>query len=163
MESIYDRINRELKARKMTRRELAARAGINESTLGSLFHRKSEYFPTKYTKAIAKVFDMPWEDLAGYVREITIGKCIDESPRSTMNDALFLIRLLKNAHDRYTAQFGDMLDMLKTTCMDFNGKENCTNCAYGDGIGGEKTYCYDCRWYDARNKKIKWVDGAKEG
>lgn len=72
MVSIYDRINRELKARKMTRRELAARAGINESTLGSLFHRKSEYFPTKYTKAIAKVFDMPWEDLAGYVRETAI-------------------------------------------------------------------------------------------
>lgn len=47
-----------------------------------------------------------------------------------------------------------------------DGAENCTNCVYGNGTIAGTDYCYDCRWFNGENNRLKWVgapEAPKEG
>lgn len=66
--TVYERIDNLLYQRGMSRRELARKAGIKETTLSSVFARQPENFPIRYLKPIAEVLGVHWNDLAGYER-----------------------------------------------------------------------------------------------
>lgn len=61
--TVYDRIDMILKERRISRRKLARKTGIPESTLASAFVRRPEHFPAKYIQAIANALDVPWQIL----------------------------------------------------------------------------------------------------
>lgn len=66
--TVYEKIDNLLYQRGMSRRELARKAGIKETTLASVFARQPENFPIRYLKPIAEVLGVHWNDLAGYER-----------------------------------------------------------------------------------------------
>lgn len=55
---IYDNIDRLLKERHMSRRQLAIAAGIPEASLASAFNRRSKNFPSERLKKIATVLNV---------------------------------------------------------------------------------------------------------
>ena len=61
--TIYDRIDLLLKERRISRRRLARKIGVPESTLAAAFVRRPEHFPEKYIQAIAEALEMPREEL----------------------------------------------------------------------------------------------------
>ena len=65
--TVYDRIDRILKEKNLSRRKLARLAGIPETTLASAFSRKPEHFPNKYLISIAAALEVdPGELAAGW-------------------------------------------------------------------------------------------------
>lgn len=58
MPDIYDLIDAELKRRKMSRRKLAIRAGMPESTIAALFARRSEGITMSTLYRIANALDV---------------------------------------------------------------------------------------------------------
>jgi lambda repressor-like predicted transcriptional regulator len=64
--TVYENIDKHIKARGISRRELARRAGIKETTLAACFARRPEHFPLKYGRAIAEVLDVDLDELYGY-------------------------------------------------------------------------------------------------
>lgn len=60
---IYSRIDDELEKRKMSRRQLAAAAGIPESTISMAFKRRSAAFSASNIVKIANALNMTWQEL----------------------------------------------------------------------------------------------------
>lgn len=56
--STYDKIDELLKERKMSRRKLAQKAGINVNTMSALFAKKPDVLPDKYLNPIAEVLEV---------------------------------------------------------------------------------------------------------
>ena len=76
---IYDNIDKLLKERGMSRRQLAIKAGIGEGTISTAFTRRSTMFHPRNLQKIADVLDVTIEDLiAEPVTVTTLGK-IDKS------------------------------------------------------------------------------------
>lgn len=71
------------------------------------------------------------------------------------DDAFAYIRQLETAVEKYRGLFEDAYDKLQKAYVELDGVENCTNCMYGDGA---HDYCYDCRWFDKKNNRLKWVE-----
>ena len=63
MQTIFDRIDRILVDKRMSRRKLARLAGIPETTLASAFSRRPNKFPVEYTQRIAAALDVPLDSL----------------------------------------------------------------------------------------------------
>lgn len=91
-------------------------------------------------------------------------KCVyalssDEADCTTLllTDALAYIRQLETDVKRYKELFEEKYDELQEAYRTIDGAENCTNCIYGDGTITGTDYCYDCRWFDSTNKRLKWV------
>jgi len=59
----YDRLDTVLKAKKMSRRQLAIAAGIPESTMSVAFMRRTKRFSGDNILRIAEVLDVPWQKL----------------------------------------------------------------------------------------------------
>ena len=64
--TVYENIDKLIKARGISRRELARMAGIKETTLAACFSRRPEHFPLKYGRAIAAVLDVDLDELYGH-------------------------------------------------------------------------------------------------
>ena len=67
--TIYDRIDKVLKEKGMSRRNLARLAGIPETTIASAFARRPERFPVQHLLKIATVLDTPWQKLIAGTEE----------------------------------------------------------------------------------------------
>lgn len=62
---IYDRIDKELETRHMSRRQLAIAAGIPESTISTAFFRRTKKLSMENIQKIAAVLNIPWHVLMG--------------------------------------------------------------------------------------------------
>ena len=63
--TIYEKIDKLLEEQHMSRRELARRAGIKETTLAAAFARRPEHFPLKFAKPISEVLGVSLDTLYG--------------------------------------------------------------------------------------------------
>ena len=79
--TVYDRIDRILKEKNLSRRKLARLAGIPETTLASAFSRKPEHFPNKYLISIAAALEVDPGELAAEWPGL---KVIDKSKAATI-------------------------------------------------------------------------------
>lgn len=75
--TIYDRIDKILKERQLSRRALARLAGIKETTLAGLFARKPDVFPKKYIEAISGALNVSEAYLEGFAETNEDGVKLD--------------------------------------------------------------------------------------
>ena len=99
--TVYDRIDMILKERRISRRKLARKTGIPESTLASAFVRRPEHFPAKYIQAIAEALDIPLNSLSANMNDlaqewICVKECL---PKKTTDEYGNRIRYLTWAPD----------------------------------------------------------------
>lgn len=62
---MYERIDHELRKLGLSRRQLALKAEIPESTLSTAFMRKTKKLSIEYVQRIAQIIGVPWHELMG--------------------------------------------------------------------------------------------------
>ncbi|MBE5774050.1 MAG: helix-turn-helix transcriptional regulator [Clostridiales bacterium] len=90
---IYQRIDKLLREKDMTRKQLAALAGINYSTIATIFSRKPKHFPHKYAEKIASVLQVSVDEL--YESDNELQRIIESLSSSEILE-VFRHKLLEN-------------------------------------------------------------------
>lgn len=94
---IYDKIDRILEQKNLSRRKLAIIAKIPPTTLQSAFSRKTENLPFDTIKRIAEVLEVtPFDLIGASYWDITIGK----EELEKMHNDLNLIELVEKQHGK---------------------------------------------------------------
>lgn len=84
---IYDNIDRMLKEKRMSRRQLAIKAGVNPSTISVAFVNRSTMFHPNNLQKIAAALDVTIEELTAEQPQVTPLGLIDGVPTVFINPA----------------------------------------------------------------------------
>lgn len=78
------------------------------------------------------------------------------------SDIAAYIQQLEAGRSGHKVLFEKTFDELEAANTAIDGEQNCTNCAYGNAIGVEALYCYDCKWFTEDATRIKWTEEKRD-